>query len=433
MRASEPVPMVKAPPFAAPTRVVARVPATIVATFLAVVAVLVGARTVSADQNIVYDDAGSAAHISLVGDSTLAGVRWYADYGALERYNFVLSAESCRRTIELSCISREGYRSENVLAAMQTLDGELGEIVVIMSGYNDPIFTIDEAIEGVVAEARQQGAEHVVWLSLRAGDDVDYSDPQEQSSVATFQAYNEQLVAAAEASDGYLQIADWATYSLGASSWFEYDGVHLTTDGVDAVTTYIASVVDQVLAGEDISPAEAPWAVLVPGAEGDTVQAVQQAVIDAGVEVPGGADGVYGNDTMIAVAEYQRQTDGLQETGAVDLATAQALGVFSDPDEADSESAEADGETTAEAPMDEAPPAVPIAAADLEPEREVAEADTGAFNFWLNAGALIAFLAAAVVLRRRHVVARRNTRRAQRNEAFDSTCDGSTDSELSRR
>src|SRR5690606_27778615 len=117
--------------------------------------------------------------ISLIGDSTLSGVRWYADYGPLERYNFVFNAESCRRTIELSCVSREGYRSQNVLATMRALDGQLGEVLVIMSGYNDPVWTIDEAIEGVLDEARGQGVGTVVWLLLRTNDGVDYSDPQE--------------------------------------------------------------------------------------------------------------------------------------------------------------------------------------------------------------------------------------------------------------
>jgi peptidoglycan hydrolase-like protein with peptidoglycan-binding domain len=200
-----------------------------------------------------------------------------------------------------------------------------------MSGYNDPIHTIDEAIEGVVDEARGQGIDHVVWLSLRTSDDVDYSDPQEQSSINTFREYNERLFAAAEASDGYLQVADWATYSNGASGWFEYDGVHLTPRGVDAVTSFIAGMVERVLAGEDVSPAAAPWTVLVPGAEGETVAAVQEALVAAGIDVPGGPDGVYGNDTMAAVAEYQRRHDSLQVTGAVDAATARSLGVHEDP------------------------------------------------------------------------------------------------------
>ena len=212
----------------------------IIALVVAVGSLVMGRSAVRADQTVYFDGAGNAPYISLIGDSTLTGVRWYADYGALEQFNFVLSAESCRRTIEQSCISREGYRSANVLRAMRTLDGELGEVLVVMSGYNDPVWTIDEAIAAVVDEARRQGVGHVVWLSLRTSDDVDYSDPQEQSSINTFREYNEQLFAVAAASDGYLQVADWATYSNGAPAWFEADGVHLTPRGVDAVTTFIA-------------------------------------------------------------------------------------------------------------------------------------------------------------------------------------------------
>jgi peptidoglycan hydrolase-like protein with peptidoglycan-binding domain len=290
-----------------------------------------GASAVRADQTVYFDDAGSAPHISLIGDSTLTGVRWYADYGALQRFNFVLSAESCRRTIEQSCISREGYRSANVVTAMRSLDGDLGEVLVVMSGYNDPVWTIDEAIAGVVDEARRQGVAHVVWLTLRTSVDVGYSDPQQQTGVDTFRDYNEQLVASAAASDGYLQVADWATYSDGASEWFEADGVHLTPRGVDAVTTFVAGTVERVIAGEDVTPSAAPWTVLVPGAEGEIVAAVQAALIASGIELRGGADGVYGNDTMAAVAEYQRRHDSLQVTGAVDAATARSLGVHEDP------------------------------------------------------------------------------------------------------
>ncbi|MEO1058575.1 MAG: peptidoglycan-binding protein [Actinomycetota bacterium] len=306
--------------------------AAVVAVALVVLTIPIGG-TARADETFVFDGAGDAPSISLIGDSTLAGVRWYFDYGELQQFNFVLNAESCRRTIELSCFSREGYRSANVLAVMESLDGQLGDVLVVMSGYNDPLATIDEAIAGVIDEAQRQGVDNVVWLTLRAGSGVAYSDPQEQTSVATFEEYNEQLVAASEASDGYLQVADWATYSNGAGGWFETDGVHLTSAGVDAVTTFIAGSVERVLAGEDINPSSGPWTTLVPGAEGDVVTAVQQAVIEAGVDLPGGVDGVFGNETMFAVAEYQRRTGDLQVTGAVDIATARSLGVFDVGDE----------------------------------------------------------------------------------------------------
>ena len=363
-----------------------------------------GGSTVRADQTVRFDGAGDAPHISLVGDSTLTGVRWYADYGDLRRFNFVLDAESCRRTVELSCISREGYRSANVISAMRALEGELGDVLVVMSGYNDPVSTIDEAITDVVDEAREQGVDTVVWLTLRTSDDVNYSDPQEQSSINTFREYYEQLVAAAGASDGFLQVADWATYSNGASAWFESDGVHLTPQGVDAVTTFIAGTVQRVLAGENVSPAEAPWTVLVPGAEGETISAVQDALMGAGVDVPGGADGVYGNDTMAAVAEYQRAND-LQVTGAVDMATARALGVYVDGVDAD-------------------PATAAAAAANLTPLLESPQSDEqiepvdDPDRRWhpglVVTAAVIAALAAAVFGRRRYVVAQRSARRRAR-------------------
>ena len=357
---------------------------------------------VAADQTVRFDSAGNAPHISLIGDSTLTGVRWYADYGPLTRFNFVLSAESCRRTFEQSCISREGYRSANVVQAMKNLDGELGDVLVVMSGYNDPIGSIDEAIDAVLGEARDQGVDHVVWLSLRTSADVDYSDPQEQSSINTFREYNEQLVAAAADSDGFLQIADWATYSNGASAWFEYDGVHLTATGADAVAVFIAGMVERVLAGENVSPAAAPWTVLVPGAEGDTVTAVQQALLDAGVDLQGGADGIYGNDTMFAVAEYQRRNEPLQVTGAVDLATARALGMFGDADE-----------SATAPPM--APAGPPASVETRRTDAVVAPPPTPARSslrpWLLGATAAVGALALGVALRRRHVVTQRAARR----------------------
>jgi peptidoglycan hydrolase-like protein with peptidoglycan-binding domain len=362
----------------------------------------VGGPGVRADQTVRFD-AGDAPHISLIGDSTLTGVRWYADYGELQRFNFVLSAESCRRTIEQSCISREGYRSANVISAMGTLEGELGDVLVVMSGYNDPVWTIDEAIAGVVGEARRQGVGTVVWLSLRTSDDVNYSDPQEQSNINTFREYNEQLVAASEASDDYLQIADWATYSNGASGWFEADGVHLSPRGVDAVTTFIAGTVQRVLAGENVSPAAAPWTVLVPGAEGRIVAEVQQALIAADVEVAGGADGVYGNDTMAAVADYQRSND-LQVTGAVDVATARALGVYQD-------STDVAPATTAPAmPPTSAPR--PTASATIGGREEPTDSHNGGLRPWILVTAAVgAALTAAVIGRRRYVLAQRSARR----------------------
>lgn len=398
------------PPRSRRSRIV--VACTLAVAVLSATALGVAPGSTSADQTIRIDRDG-APSISLIGDSTLTGVRWYADYGALTRFDLVFSAESCRRTYEQSCISQEGYRSANVIEAMRTLEGELGQVLVVMSGYNDPGDTIDRAIDGVVDEARRQGVDHVVWLTLRTSDDVAYSDPQEQSSVETFRRYNEQLVAAADESDGYLQVADWATWSNGASSWFETDGIHLTPSGVDALTSFIAATVERVLAGEDVSPSAAAWTVLVPGDSGAAVTRVQAALVEAGIDLPGGVDGIYGNATMAAVAAYQRAQDDLQVTGAVDLATARSLGVVDDD-------APAPAAADAGAAASATPAPVPVAA-PATPDADGLEAESGPGRnsmwsppWWLVA-ATVALLSAvaAAALRRRQVVARRARRWAR--------------------
>jgi peptidoglycan hydrolase-like protein with peptidoglycan-binding domain len=149
--------------------------------------------------------------------------------------------------------------------------------------------------------------------------------------------------------------------------------------------------------------------VLVPGAGGEVVEKVQDALIAAGVDVPGGADGVYGNDTMAAVAAYQRQTEGLQVTGAVDMATARSLGVFEDPNAVDEPTP-----TTASPSQTTVAAAAPAPAQGAAPEdtADVAESDAGGLSRRLivTASAIVA-LVAAVVGRRRYVVVRRARRR----------------------
>ena len=291
---------------------------------------MLAAMPASADNTVIFDEAGPAApHIGLVGDSTLAGIRWAGRYGDLRRYNFVLDAESCRRTIEQSCWSREDFRPDNTVRAVQRLSGELGEVLVVMSGYNDSSDMFDDAVDAVVAEAQRQAIPHVIWLTLRTAD-VSYRDPQQRASTDGYREDNRILYQKAAQLGGYLQIADWATHSDDRSDWFYGDGVHLTDDGVSSLSSFIADSVDVVLAGGSLNPDVAPWATLAPGDTGDTVADVQQALVAAGVATVGVPDGEYGDLTTQAVAEFQRGR-GLTVTGVVNESTAIALGVHGQP------------------------------------------------------------------------------------------------------
>jgi peptidoglycan hydrolase-like protein with peptidoglycan-binding domain len=67
-----------------------------------------------------------------------------------------------------------------------------------------------------------------------------------------------------------------------------------------------------------------PFVGLQYGSLGSDVQGLQQALIDAGIQLRGGADGVYGQVTVAAVKQFQGN-HGLEQTGKVDQATANAL------------------------------------------------------------------------------------------------------------
>jgi peptidoglycan hydrolase-like protein with peptidoglycan-binding domain len=66
------------------------------------------------------------------------------------------------------------------------------------------------------------------------------------------------------------------------------------------------------------------FAGLKAGALGNTVKGLQQALLDAGINVRGGADGIFGPATANAVKEFQ-SSQGLEATGVVDAKTAAAL------------------------------------------------------------------------------------------------------------
>ena len=66
------------------------------------------------------------------------------------------------------------------------------------------------------------------------------------------------------------------------------------------------------------------------GTSGDTVWSLQQALINNGIQVKGGADGKFGIATSIAIGKFQL-SKGLKVTKSVDEATAIALGLLAAP------------------------------------------------------------------------------------------------------
>jgi murein DD-endopeptidase MepM/ murein hydrolase activator NlpD len=73
-----------------------------------------------------------------------------------------------------------------------------------------------------------------------------------------------------------------------------------------------------------------PETLPVIGAKGDAVVLLQNALILAGVEVKGGADGVFGNGTKSSITSFQK-TKNIVATGKVDVDTAIELGLLPRP------------------------------------------------------------------------------------------------------
>jgi hypothetical protein len=57
---------------------------------------------------------------------------------------------------------------------------------------------------------------------------VSYEEPLHQAGGRTYRESNKVLLSRAAQLGGFLQVADWATHSVGHEGWLEPDGVHVT-------------------------------------------------------------------------------------------------------------------------------------------------------------------------------------------------------------
>jgi hypothetical protein len=187
-----------------------------------------------------------APPVSLIGDSTMAGMQWNATSGDDPRnivgnaYNLTFDAESCRRIVVGSCRGRFGTTPQSVVPLMKTtLKGRLGEALVVMAGYDDA--SITNAADQVVAEAEAQGVIRVLWLNYRSN--TNYILPGGLAARNLYGSHNAELTAAAKRHSD-LQILDWDGFTANQPGWFASDGIHLNLAGADGLATFIKNALD---------------------------------------------------------------------------------------------------------------------------------------------------------------------------------------------
>ena len=151
-----------------------------------------------------------------------------------------LEVAACRRVGDTSC-PYDGVRPPNVIERAAELGGELGQVVVVIVGYNDYENTYADNIEKALATFRRAGVAHVLWATLRA---------ERQSYVSM----NEAIQVAAKRFP-QLTVLDWNAVSRSHADWLQPDGIHLTPEGARGM----ASMVNEGLVELGVAPkAQAP-------------------------------------------------------------------------------------------------------------------------------------------------------------------------------
>src|SRR4051812_30712807 len=177
--------------------------------------------------------------VSLIGDSTLLGLTYNPSAGRNSDARSVIAAEydifwgvaSCERLVAVSCGSNPPPPS---LQQMQSHAGQLGQVVVIMGGYDDA--EIGSGVDAIVAEAVRQGIGTVLWLTYRTGD-LSYQ------YASNYVGFNAVLRAKAQ-TYGSMVLADWDAYSHDHPEWMAADGVHVNATGAFALGNFILDKIE---------------------------------------------------------------------------------------------------------------------------------------------------------------------------------------------
>jgi peptidoglycan/LPS O-acetylase OafA/YrhL len=178
-------------------------------------------------------------NVLLLGDSTLAALRWYEDGAkSLKGFSYTLDAESCRRISEWSCYGREYRTPTNVVTALKDSTKPV-DLIVLMAGYDSSVRKIADEYRELLKVIRSRNTPVVV---LTYKESLSFPAPGSRGKKSLYAEFNTALrEVAASDSSGLLSIAEWNAYSAGQSSWFKSDGIHLTVKGTLALGAFIST------------------------------------------------------------------------------------------------------------------------------------------------------------------------------------------------
>lgn len=165
---------------------------------------------------------------TFVGDSVSASISYVTTaQKQLKRGLAVrLDAKVCRRLVQPSC-SFQGSTPTTALQAVQYYGRSLGQVLIVMVGYNEDGRGYRAGINRVMRAALAEGASGVVWVTLR----------EVGAYGSYYRAMNRAIKKAAKRWPQLL-VADWNAYSAG-KPWFGSDGLHLSATGAVKLVAFL--------------------------------------------------------------------------------------------------------------------------------------------------------------------------------------------------
>jgi hypothetical protein len=163
--------------------------------------------------------------VTFIGDSVAASLLFVPDAKrALGRgLDLRLDLAVCRRLVQPSC-TYQGETPATALEVVQRTGRSLGDVAVVMVGYNDSASQYRSGLDRVMRALRKARVGDVVWVTL--------GETRENYGLING------VIRKAPSRWRELTIADWASLSRG-KSWFAGDGLHLEPDGAMALARMI--------------------------------------------------------------------------------------------------------------------------------------------------------------------------------------------------
>jgi hypothetical protein len=201
----------------------------------------------------------SAPRVTMFGDSIASSLLYVPEARKILGAGTDLRLEliPCRRLVLAGC-PFQGTRPLPVLDIVRSsTPSDLGDIVIVDVGYNEPPADYGGAMAAVVDALLARGVGHVIWVTMRETSDG-------------YRAINTTIRDRA-GRERRVTVADWEEASRG-KPWFRADGLHLYADGAIGLANFLRPYVMSACGSACASRrSEVPRNVVLPVLRGTPV------------------------------------------------------------------------------------------------------------------------------------------------------------------